>query len=288
FIDAAHDDQFDLIPDFSGQTQGFITLKNPILEEAVRMRPTLLPGLLEALRHNLNHGVRDVRLFESGRVFAEAAAGELPIEREAVAFIATGGAAEADRAQALREIDFYDLKGALEAAVTDMNLASLRFAKSQARHLRQGQAADIVLHDGTAVGSLGRLADSVADSYKFRQPVYVGELDLTKLLAAAVQVVQYKPLPRFPSVVRDVTILLDRHVPLEELLRAVAAEKVEDCRDASLVGTYEGSNIPEGKRTVTLRIEYRSDERTLRDEEVEERQRRLIDTLLQKYSAQLH
>ncbi|MEP6920734.1 MAG: phenylalanine--tRNA ligase subunit beta [bacterium] len=288
FVDTAHDDEIELVPESAGATEGFVALKNPILEGAVRMRPTLLPGLLEALRHNLNHGVRDVKLFESGRIFASSAPGELPGEREAVAFVATGGALEADRGQAAREIDFYDLKGAVEAAVTEMNFAPLRFTKGQAKHLRAGQAAELLLQDGTAIGSLGRLADAVADSYKFRQPVYIGEFDLTKLLASPERAVQYKPLPRYPAVVRDLTLLLDRGVGLEELLTTVAEQRVEDCKGAQLVGTYEGANIPEGKRTVTLRIEYRSEERTLRDDEVEGRQRSLIDTLLQKYSAKLH
>ena len=288
FIDTSHDDQFGLIPDFSSNEQGFVTLKNPILEDVVRMRPTLLPGLLDALRHNLNHGVRDVRLFESGRVFANSTSGELPNEREALAFIGTGGALEADRAQAAREIDFYDLKGAVDAAVADMNFSPLRFSKSRVRHLREGQSATIALAEGTVIGSIGRLSDSVAGAYKFRQPVYVAEFDLTKLLASEECAVLYTPLPRYPSVVRDVTLLLDRQISLEEVLGAITRERVEDCRGATLVGTYEGPNIPEGKRTMTLRIEYRSDERTLRDEEVEGRQRSLIDTLLRKYSAQLH
>jgi phenylalanyl-tRNA synthetase beta chain len=145
-----------------------------------------------------------------------------------------------------------------------------------------------LLADGTSIGSLGKLADSVSDAYKFRQPVYVAELDLTRLLAAEELPKQYRPLPRYPSVVRDLTVLVDRQVTLEELLRTVEEQQVDDCRGALLVGTYEGTNIPSDKRAVTLRIEYRSDERTLRDEEVEERQRSLIDSLLRQYSAQLH
>lgn len=290
FIDVAYDSQFELIPEFhcSDVDHAFITLKNPITENEVRMRPTLIPGLLNSLRHNLNHGVRSVRLFETGRIFAKSDAGELPNEREAVALIATGGASEENRAQASRETDFFDLKGSLEAAVAEMNRGPLRFAKADVKHLREGQSARLLLADGTPIGSLGRLADSVSDAYKFRQPVFVAELDLTSLLAAEELPLQYEPLPRYPSVVRDLTILVDRQVTLEDLLGNVEKQRIEDCLGAQLVGTYEGPNIPEDKRAVTLRIEYRSDERTLRDEEVEERQRSLIDSLLRQYSAQLH
>lgn len=288
FIDTAHDGQFDLIPAFASPDPGFVSLKNPIIEEAPRMRPTLLPGLLGALRHNLNHGVRDVRLYESGRVFAQTTSGELPSERESLTLIATGGLIEASRAQPARETDFYDLKGALETAVTAMNLGPLVFEAAAVRHLQPGQAAVVGLADVNVIGSIGRLAETVAATYKFRQPVYVAELDLTQLLTSAGLAVQYQPLPRYPSVVRDVTLLLDRQVSVGELLHEITTKNVPDCRGATFVGTYEGKNIPAGKRTVTLRVEYRADDRTLRDEEIEERHRDLIDSLLQKYSAQLH
>ncbi len=290
FIEATHDDQFELISEFENRDpeHAFVTLKNPIIESEVRMRPTLIPGLLDSLRHNLNHGVRNVRLFETGRIFSKSDSGELPNERDALGLITSGGVNEEGRAQAQRETDFFDLKGSLEAAVAAMNRGTLRFAKARLKHLREGQSARILLSDGTSIGSLGKLADSVSDAYKFRQPVFVAELDLTWLLAAEELPAQYKPLPRYPSVVRDLTILVDRQITLEELLRTIEEQEVEDCRGARLVGTYEGANIPADKRAVTLRIEYRSDERTLRDEEIEERQRSLIDSLLHQYSAQLH
>src|SRR6185437_10912780 len=170
-------------------------LKNPIIEEAAFMRATLLPGLLSSLRHNLNHGLRDVRLFEIGRVFDPLSPGELPDERD---------------------LDFFDLKGALETAVDWMSLSPLTFVQTSAPQLRAGQSAAIKLNDGTEIGTIGRLAESLAANYKFRNAVYVLELDLGKLLAAAMKVVQYSPLPRYPSVVRDISLLLDRNIALAE------------------------------------------------------------------------
>jgi phenylalanyl-tRNA synthetase beta chain len=297
FIDTAHDERFQLLraleatPDegaSDGNSGPLVSLSNPIIEEATRMRPTLLPGLLAAVRHNLNHGSRDVRLFEIGRVFAGSAANELPEEREALALIATGGAIEEGRAEPTREIDFYELKGALEAAVDAMNLGPLGFHKANIKHLREGQAAAITLTDETPIGSIGRLAESIATSYKFRQPVYVAELDLTVLLEAERRSTQYAPLPRYPSVVRDVTLLVSRDVNFSDLVRAVESEQIADYAGVSLVGVYEGENIPTDQRSVTLRLEYRSDDRTLRDEEIEERHRGLIDSLMNKFNAKLH
>jgi len=169
-----------------------------------------------------------------------------------------------------------------------MKLGPLGFTRGSVEHLRDGQAARVTLADGAEVGSAGRLAESLATSYKFRQPVYVAELDLTALLDSERRPTQYVPLPRYPSVVRDVTLLVSRDVNFADVVRFVDAEQIANYAGVMLVGTYEGKNIPEDKRSVTLRMEYRSDERTLRDDEVEARHRELIDSLLNKFSAKLH
>src|SRR5437764_833286 len=155
FIELSND--FELIPEFGGPgEENLVTLTNPIIEEASRMRQTLLPGLLNSVRHNINHGIRDVCLFELGRLFAANEPGELPREREALALVSTGGIVKANQAQAEREIDFFDLKGAFEAGVAAMNLPRLDFASAEVTHLQPGQAAGISF-EGVRVGSIGRL-----------------------------------------------------------------------------------------------------------------------------------
>ena len=289
FIAPGAEDHFELLPAVSGSpADAFVTLRNPIIEEANVMRPTLLPGLLESVRRNFNHGNKEVRLFEIGRVFANFPGQELPTERAAAALVGTGGALEEHRAQAQRELDFLDVKGALEAAVDAMRLEPLSFKSSPVKHLRGGQSARVLLADGIVIGSIGRLAEAVASTYKFRQPVYVAELDLTTLLGSTERTVHYQPLPRFPAVVRDLTLLVDRKLPLAELSQLVEKLKPADYRSAKFVGTYEGPNIPANRRSVTLRIEYRSDERTLRDEEIEERHRLLVESLVTKLGAEQH
>ena len=289
FVEATHDAEFELIPAFASDDRGaFVTLENPIIEEAARMRPTLLPGLLQSVRNNLNHGTRDVYLFEIGRIFAGSENEALPLEREALALIATGWVQEEGRAQGSREVDFYDMKGALEAAIDAMKLGPLNFISGRCKHLREGQSAGITLADGTPIGNIGRLSEAIASTYKFRQPVYVAELDLTALLESESRTIQYKPLPRYPSVVRDITLLAGRDVSFSQLRDYIEAQPIQDYAGVNLVGTYEGKNIPEGQRSITLRIEFRSEERTLRDEEVEQRNRELVDSLLKKFNAQLH
>ncbi|HEX8424632.1 MAG TPA: phenylalanine--tRNA ligase subunit beta [Pyrinomonadaceae bacterium] len=290
FIAAEHDGQFELLPELvrrADEATQFVTLANPIIEGASRMRATLLAGLLESVRNNFNHGTRDVRLFEMGRIFAaNAETGGQPHEMEACALVATGVATEEGHAGAARELDFYDLKGALEAATDGMRVASLEFAATGAKHLREGQAAQILLA-GRPVGTLGRLADGVAAAYKFKQAVYVAEVDFGALLAASESGVRYAPLARFPSVMRDVSLVADRRVTFAELRRAVVELNLEQVRRVMLVYVYEGERVAEGQRSVTLRLEYRADDRTLRDEEVDELHNRIVKALEEKFGAQL-
>lgn len=296
FIDTSHDNQIELIPALAGgagtseasDEERFITLKNPIIEDWTRMRPTLLPGLLNAVRHNLNHGRRDICLFEMGRVFgATRPHGKMPEEREALALVASGGQRQTGAAGASAELGFFDLKGALEAAFESMNVPAPTFTSDVVKHLRRGQAAIIKSHDGARIGSIGALGDEIGAAYKFRQKVFVAEVDLTSLLEIADQPVFYSPLPRFPSVVRDVSLLLDRKVAVAELLQSVAAQQREECRAAELVGVFEGDSIPDGKRSVTLRMEYRAPDRTLRDAEVDEMHWSIVKNLEKDFSAEV-
>jgi phenylalanyl-tRNA synthetase beta chain len=285
FIELTND--FDLIPALAtGDQNDLVTLVNPIIEEASRMRQTLLPGLLNAVRHNLNHAIRDVSLFETGRVFAAGANGALPREREALALVWTGGVVEANRAQEVRSADFFDLKGGLEAAIDAMNMPALDFRQARIKHLRAGQSAAISI-SGVEIGSIGRLAEPIAASYKFRQPVFVAELDLSTVLEMNEKPVLYSPLPRYPAIVRDVSLLVDRQITMAELLEAARTQGTENFAGAIFVGTYEGQGIADHQRSVTLRFEYRADDRTLRDEEVDELHRPLVKTLQEKFNAEV-
>jgi phenylalanyl-tRNA synthetase beta chain len=278
---------FDLIPEFSERSEApAVLLTNPIIDEAAQMRQTLVPGLLNAIQHNINHGSRDVCLFELGRVFAALGPDQLPHEREAFAIAATGGILEAKREQADRQLDFFDIKGVLEAAIDAMNVAPLKFNQAEIKHLRPGQSARM-FSNGTPIGSIGRLAETAASSYKFRQPVYVAEIDLTTLLEQPDQPVLYSPLPRFPAIVRDVSLLVDRKLSLAEILQAIGEQKTAHFAGAAFVGTYEGEGIAENKRSVTIRFEYRAEDRTLRDDEVDSSHWPLVEGLKKKFSAEV-
>ena len=117
--------------------------------------------------------------------------------------------------------------------------------------------------------------------------MFVAEIDLTALLEIPEPPVLYSPLPRFPSIVRDVSLLVDRKVTVAALLQAANDQEVASCIGAKFVGTYEGEGIAEGKRSVTVRFEYRAPDRTLRDEEVDELHWPLVKSLQDKFGAEV-
>ena len=278
--------EFELIPAFRTTGEAPVILTNPIIEEASQMRQTLLPGLLNSVQHNINHGTRNVSLFEVGRIFASVRPDELPNEREALTLVATGGVLLANRAQPERELNFYDIKGALESAVEAMNLTVLDFEAAEIKHLRPGQAA-AVSANGQRLGSIGRLSEAVAAQFKFRQPVFVAEVDLTTLLEMSEVPVLYSQLSRFPSIVRDVSLLVDRQITLGTIMQAIGEERPAQFVKAEFVGTYEGEGIADDKRSITLRLEYRAEDRTLRDDEVDEIHWQVVEALKKKFNAEV-
>ena len=112
-------------------------------------------------------------------------------------------------------------------------------------------------------------------------------MNLTALIESGERAARYAPLPRFPSVLRDASLVADRRVTYGEMRRAILSLGIGECRGVSLVDVYEGANMPEGKRSITLRVEYRADERTLRDEEVDAMHARVVAALEEAFGAQL-
>jgi phenylalanyl-tRNA synthetase beta chain len=157
---------------------------------------------------------------------------------------------------------------------------------STIKHLQRGQAADVSIGD-TGVGYVGRLDQDLAASYKFRQPVYLAEIDLETILAMPTAPVNYHPLPRFPGVVRDVSFAVERSVSFDAIRNAVDSQNVELCRSVEFVDLYEGKGLADNERSITVRFEYRSDERTLVDDEVDQAHGRIVSAVTDLLSARL-
>ncbi len=263
-----------------------LELKNPIDETQSKMRTTLLGGLLKAVEHNFNHGTRNIRLFEIGKCFVNGIA-EKPDEIERLALVATGARNESDWMAASERIDFFDVKGAVEAICRNMGLPGLKFeAAGDISYLHPGRSALISL-GGKEVGRLGQLHPRVAAHYKFKQSVFVAELDFETLLIADRVESRYRPLPKFPTIVRDLALLIDTNISFAEINRVIKEISISELVSVRLFDLYKGKDLPPDKHSIALSFCYRADDRTLTDEEVNAAHDRIVKTLVQVFAAEV-
>jgi phenylalanyl-tRNA synthetase beta chain len=263
-----------------------VALRNPMTVEQSVMRTSLLPNLLAALSRNLKHDVSDVWLFEVGSVFLPRAGQLLPDEPTRAAGIACGR-----RPGWLGpgpEADFYDAKGAVERIAADLadgGAPELRFEPARdIPYLHPGIAAHVLAADGTRVGEVGQVHPAVSAAFEIAAPCFVFDLDLERLPRPTPR--QMRPVPRFPAVTRDVSLFVAADIPaarVGDLITArrdplIAAVRVlEEYRDPAVV--------PAGQKGLLWSITYRSPDRTLTDQEVDERHEALVSHLVEKLAA---
>lgn len=290
FIDTKADEKFDFVPNLFNESadEKFVSLRDSVIEGAIRMRPTLVSGLLDAVKTNLNRQRKNLQLFEIGKVFAAGVDEDenLPIEKEHLGIVLTGGEVFQKKAVATREFDFYDAKGAVENALEAIGFSDVEFQTANAKHLRKGQTAKVLLNSET-VGFLGRLSEELSAEYKFKQPVFVAEIDLQSFLNEKADSAAYKPLPIYPSSVRDLSLHIKRSVSFDEIRKAIANWGHELLQTIEFVDVYEGKGMADDERSVTIRLEYRSDERTLLDEEVDNVHTEILKNLESETGAKL-
>jgi phenylalanyl-tRNA synthetase beta chain len=270
---------------FRLESQQTATLSNPIDMNEDEMRASLMTGLLEALQRNFHQGRRDVKLFELGRVFKAKADSARPFEREALGLVMSGELMhQAWRGN--RQIDFYDLKGVIEAVIGGFNVSGFTIERASVEYLHPGQSA-VLQRDGEVIARFGRLHPRIASLYKFRQPVFVGEIEFGSLLELAAEPVAYKALPRFPGVSRDISALVPDQHSWAEIEKAIRDLGIREIVSVTIFDMFKGKEMPEGLRSLAFRTAYRSDERTLTDEEVAGMHERVRTLLELRFAAQL-
>ena len=265
-----------------------VKLLNPISEDQAVMRTSLIPGMLETVRRNLNQKNSHLKLFESGKIFLNHSNAPLPQEREYIVGIWTGAAQVENWQQSETTCDFYDLKGVVENLMHRLYIKKLTFSKSDQPepYFRKGYVADIRVKQHK-VGLLGEIHPDVLGAYQIKQPLYLFEIDYEALFPLIPEKVSSRPLPKYPSTTRDMTLILDNSVQAKEILDVMKSCNEKLVSDIHIFSVYDGKPIPESKKSMSFRITFRSWEETLKDEKINQIHKDIAKTVIKTFNADL-
>jgi phenylalanyl-tRNA synthetase beta chain len=269
--------------------RALIDIMNPISEDQSVMRTSLVPGLLQNVQHNNSRQVRDLSFFEIGKVFYKKDQGELADEVEMFAGVITGNQGEQSWYAKERPCDFYDLKGVLEGFFKSLFFDAAVFEplpSEECHYLRKGYAAKLSVN-GVAIGTMGKIHQEVIDAFDIRQDVFIFEINLKELVLLVNNERTALPIPRYPFVSRDVTLVCSDHVKAGDLLSCIRQSNEKLVESARLIDLYTGEPIPEGKKSLSFRITYRDQEKTLKDKDVNKVHTRITEMLLAQFDAGL-
>ena len=263
---------------------------NPLAEDASVMRSTGTVSMLRAIEWNLNHGQRNLRLFEIGKTY-ELRDGE-PVETQVLTLGATGMAQEKTIYEAAGEFSFADLKGDLDRIG---ELVGVFTWQTGGPHWLTGsRAAQISLASKSPatenIGVAGQLAKRIADIYKFRQDIFVAELKLEPLVTgveAANAARRFKALPRFPSVERDFSLVLADGVTFAQVIETIRSLQIAELESIEAADLFRGGQVPSGKFSLMIRVKFQSAEATFTDAQLNDLSARIVAALQEKLGATL-
>jgi phenylalanyl-tRNA synthetase beta chain len=263
-----------------------VRLENPLSSDMNVLRPSLIPGLLDSLRHNLHHGNGTLRLFEIGRVFGKNG-GELREERR-VAMALTGNRSPDFWSGAERDakLDAYDLKGVLEEFLEQIGTRGAQWVRNDPSPSLYVESATVLVGKHPA-GQLGQLHPLIARKYDLRDAVLVAEFNLDFLLQRRTSGRSYKPIAAFPSVRRDLAMLVNESLLHDQVLAAVKSAKAANLESTFLFDIYRGKGIPEGRKSVAYAFTYRNSERTLTENEVNAAHEKVVAQLKDQLNAEI-
>ncbi|WP_075185351.1 phenylalanine--tRNA ligase subunit beta [Teredinibacter haidensis] len=267
---------------FAGeQEHAAVELLNPISADMSTMRTSILPGLVDALRRNINRQQSRVRLFEKGLRFIPTANGLQ--QTQGLAGLIYGERDDATWTASKGGVDFYDIKGDLESLIS-LSGQTARFQAAKHPALHPGQCAEVFLA-GESAGYVGALHPQLTKALDIKQNVFVFELDLDKIVAATIP--SFKLLSKFPEVSRDLAILVDRDVTSVALMEEIQANAGDHLKNLKVFDVYSGEGIDPKRKSVAFNLTFQHPSRTLNEDEVNSPVAAIVERLEDKFDASL-
>ncbi|MFQ5737075.1 MAG: phenylalanine--tRNA ligase subunit beta [Thermodesulfobacteriota bacterium] len=270
-----------------------VTILNPLTEEQVVMRDTLLPSLLDTLRRNIVRKNEDLRIFEFAPAFVPVPGEKLPAESWKLAGLMYGrrwGRGGRSWSYPKEQLDFFDVKGIVEKLFASVGaegpLAVEAPGPSQAGVFHPGKSAVVSIGSSQA-GVFGEVHPDFAARFELKRPAFAFELDVEALSAMLGRQRAYTPVPRFPESTRDMAFIIDENVPYMKIINSIELLNTKLVERVELFDVYYGGSIPEGMRSIALRIVYRSKDRTLTHQEVDDAHSSVAAELKKRFDVEI-
>ncbi|WP_282929487.1 phenylalanine--tRNA ligase subunit beta [Anaerococcus sp. Marseille-Q7828] len=243
-----------------------INLINPLGEDFSVMRTSQIPNMLDVIYKNINRGQKDLRLFELGKAFVKCD-DKLPREDDTLTMALYGS------------YDFYDMKDFFIKAMANVGLRGFSFVSNETNPiLHQGRSADIYLKDDE-IGMIGEISYEIRDEYSIKKGCQILEINLSQILDQRQVERKYKPLPKYPAITRDYSFVTDRDVEskfIEDIIRSKGEDLV---KEIELFDVYTGDQIADDKKSISYNVSFRSDDRTLKEEDMSEIEKNILKEL---------
>ncbi len=247
--------------------KAFVKLRNPLSKEQSVMRTSLIPGLLSTVRLNALHGLTDLRIFEWGRAYIQGSE-ELPHERNILAALITGMRSRQTWYQNPQKFDFFDIKGVAENILEALGIPEPEFSSTAPREGFDPHEYARIFSSDTEIGALGKAAKHALEGYQLERDAYILELYIDALLPLVTWIKKFTPLAKYPVVRRDISIIVSRSLESAKLVRIIKRMGKGLIESVEIFDVYQGKQIDPQEKAVAVRIDYRSNKRTLTDDEV--------------------
>ena len=258
-----------------------VRLANPIASNLAEMRRSLMPGLVEAVRHNVNRQAPRVRVFETGQCFVSS--GDQLDQSERLG-IALYGQQAPLHFSGDRLVDFFDLKGIVDGLGMVNGGGSLSWSSGEHPALAPGQTARVSMN-GQSIGIVGRLHPRLARELDLPKPLFLADLNLSPLLSG--QVTAFKAISRYPRVLRDLAVVVDDSIAWQQIVDAVKSLGDSRIQSVELFDVYRGTGVPEGCQSLALSLSLQDPEKTLDDVAIQEMVDQVVRTLGEQTGAEL-